>query len=239
ALTVQPIASSSAGNAVLLRDGSSKLLLDCGVAWSEVLQAVENESYLISAVCLTHHHGDHARGIVGASRSCVTVLTTPPVAELAGLVGYRYLRPMRPGVIVDARGWQVQSFDAYHDGAPGACGFVVDAPGGDRAVYVVDTAMVHERFAGVTHWLVEANYDSGRLGGLDPSQRRHIVEGHMSIDNCIALLKANNLLAAREIWLLHLSDRHSDEAEFVRRVEAATGVPTYAAPRRAIGVARR
>jgi hypothetical protein len=54
----------------------------------------------------------------------------------------------------------------------------------------------------------------------------------MSLKQCIATIKANDLSKTREIHLLHLSESHSDEARFVREVQEATGVPTYAAPKR-------
>jgi len=44
----------------------------------------------------------------------------------------------------------------------------------------------------------------------------------------VAMLKANDLSKCREIHLLHLSDGNSDEQLMRQKVEAATGIPTYA-----------
>jgi hypothetical protein len=52
----------------------------------------------------------------------------------------------------------------------------------------------------------------------------------MSLKQCIATLKANDLSKCREIHLLHLSSDHSDEERFIREVQESTGIPTFVAP---------
>ena len=59
-----PLASSSAGNAYLLDDGKSVLLLECGLSYRRLGQLVRAAGYTVSqlAGCLvSHEHNDHAR----------------------------------------------------------------------------------------------------------------------------------------------------------------------------------
>ena len=46
----------------------------------------------------------------------------------------------------------------------------------------------------------------------------------MSIETTINYLKSIDLSNVKQIYLMHLSSRHSNEEEFKRKVQAATGV---------------
>lgn len=50
-----------------------------------------------------------------------------------------------------------------------------------------------------------------------------VIKNHFNIDNCIDLLKSNDLTEVNNIVLIHLSDGNSDESDFKLRVEDATG----------------
>lgn len=233
AITVHPIASSSAGNAIILRDGEASILLDCGLPWRQISAATGYTTSRLDGVLVSHEHQDHACGAKGALRAAVTCCMTAGTASAIGIqddLGVRILDELEPQQVGP---WQVIALPLQHEGAAQPAAFLVTGPSGDRTVYVCDTACLHHRVAGVTHWLVEANYDPTLLdqSELDEAQRAHILHGHMSIDACRDLLLANDLSQAREVWLLHLSDRHSDAVAFQQIIEAATGLPTYVAPR--------
>lgn len=53
---------------------------------------------------------------------------------------------------------------------------------------------------------------------------------HMSIDALEAWLKTGEARKTlQQIWLIHLSDDRSNEAEFKRRIQAITGAEVYVA----------
>jgi phosphoribosyl 1,2-cyclic phosphodiesterase len=76
---------------------------------------------------------------------------------------------------------------------------------------------------------LECNYSSDLIPS-NCSRQDRLFSSHMSLKQCIATLKANDLSKCREIHLLHLSADHSDEERFIREVQEATGIPTFAAP---------
>lgn len=236
-MTVHPIASGSAGNAILLREGKRSLLLDCGVPWSRVQEATGFSASLIDAVLVTHEHGDHCRGVGDARAAGRSVYCSAGTAKALGIEGFASIHILDPLLARHANcGWQIMALPVTHHGAEEPVAFMVRSPAGELAAYICDAPSMHHRMVGVTHWLVEANYDQALVpASLDDRQREHIEQGHMSIEQTIELLRANDLSAARGIWLLHLSDRHSDAADFQRRVMAVTGVPTFVAPARTTG----
>lgn len=234
-MTVVPIASGSGGNATLLVEGGRSLLLDCGLPWNTLRRSCTPWP---DGVLLSHEHSDHASGVAGAlavgvpvyaSAETSAALPSNPYIPVTTLPRSPEPVEIRPGRVPP---WRVTPVPTEHDGARGPLAFVVDAPfSTDRAVYAVDCPFLHNRVAGVTHWLIEANYDERLIpASVDEAQYRHILRGHMSIEQALALLQANDLSRTREIWLLHLSDRHSDAAGFRARVQRQTGLPCHVAP---------
>ncbi len=61
-----PLGSGSKGNATLIEGGDTRLLLDCGFALAELerrLATLDVALDTLSAVLVTHEHGDHLRGV--------------------------------------------------------------------------------------------------------------------------------------------------------------------------------
>jgi phosphoribosyl 1,2-cyclic phosphodiesterase len=226
-------ASSSAGNLYSARAGDSALLLDCGIRMAEIRRALGFRVSGLAGCLLSHHHGDHSRAAADLMRAGVNVYASAGTWAGLGLHGHRAL-VVAPGKHFRVRGYLVTPFDLRHD-AEGTLGFVVQAPDGDRLLFICDTSHVVYTFgAGLTHIAIEANYSERLLRHSDspPEHRARVLRNHMSLERALGVLAANDLSRLREVHLLHLSDRHADAAEFKAAVQRATGKPAYVAPRR-------
>lgn len=60
-------------------------------------------------------------------------------------------------------------------------------------------------------------------GNIPPSFKNRLQLSHMSITNAVRTMKRQDLSAAKDILLIHLSDGNSDERRFVERMRKATG----------------
>jgi phosphoribosyl 1,2-cyclic phosphodiesterase len=49
----------------------------------------------------------------------------------------------------------------------------------------------------------------------------------MSLDNCLKFLEVNKSEKLKEVYLMHLSDRNSNEQMFKRRVQELTGAMVF------------
>ena len=231
-IDVQALASSSSGNSYRISDGKTPLLIECGLAWRQIMEGLKHRTHEIAACLVSHGHDDHSHAVKDMlvrgfpchmSRECAVAL------GVAGAPGVDILDPAA-GVDYPIGSWLVRPFEVNHD-APGALGFLL-ASGNERLLYVTDTAYVVPRFAGLTAIMVEANFDLELLrqntqeGEVDRAVKKRVMGTHMSIDSALELLRANDLARCRGIWLLHLSDNNSNARDFRARVEAETGIPT-------------
>ena len=224
-------ASSSAGNLYTVSDGESRLVIDPGVRPAELDRALGWGVSTLAGCLVSHHHGDHARAVGKVMKRGVTVYASLQTLEHLRIHGYHRTMTLVPLREVEIGSWRVLPLDLRHD-ADGALGFLIGR-GDDRLLYACDTGWVPYRFTGLTHIAVEANYSLPLLRESDTpvAQKRRVLRYHMGIERVLDLLEANDLSKVREIWLLHLSDRHSDAQAFRDQVACQTGIPTYVARR--------
>ncbi len=229
---IRSFASSSAGNAYLVTDGRSPLLLDCGLTIRELKVATGHRLSTLAGCLVSHEHGDHSKAAADLMRAGVDVCMSRGTADALGLAGHR-LHVVRALEQLYVGNWTVLPFDTVHDAAE-PLGFLL-ATGREKVLYLTDSAYCRYRFHGLTHVLVECNHSLDILnanvesGAVPAAMKRRIMSSHMSLDTVKGFLRANDLSRVREIHLLHLSDGNSDAAQFEREIRALTGKPVYVA----------
>lgn len=231
-MNFRSIASSSAGNAYLLScDGQPGLLIECGIPWAKIREALSFSTLDLAAILLSHSHSDHSKAVLDAARSGLDIYVSPGEFEalrVPDALRRRFRNVVgEPFMIGD---WKVGAFHVEHD-TPEPVGFVVQAADGDKLVYLSDCGSCDIEFSGLTHIAVECNHDGETLSGsdVDPSVKKRVAAYHMSLTACLDFLRVQKLDTVREIHLLHLSERNSDAARYRDAVQKATGRPTFVA----------
>jgi phosphoribosyl 1,2-cyclic phosphodiesterase len=113
----------------------------------------------------------------------------------------------------------VSAFEGHHNVS--VLGFQIEA-GGEKLVYVTDTAYCEYTFPGITHLIVEANYDPCSLeesAKTQPGLVRRIITDHLGVENVIKMLEENDLSKLKEVRLAHLSDTNANEETIVELVK--------------------
>ena len=237
-MNIRPIASSSAGNAIVVDDGHSRLLLDCGLSVGRLRRELGTLTS-VEAVLLTHEHADHSRALPHMLTAGVDVYASQGTLEARGVEAHHRTFSMDPLFhgATNIGTWDVDIFHTIHDAAEPTGYLAKSRMTKECFLYVVDTGYVPHNFAGVTHALIEANY-CGRLalraletGSLDVRQHSRLLNNHLSIHQATDVLERLNERELVEAWLLHLSDRHSDAVRFKEMAERAIGKPVHVAPR--------
>ena len=218
-LTVTSLASGSSGNALLVQNGTTALLVDCGLSQRAIERALAHASLSpteLTALLLTHEHGDHA-GCAGpfARRYGIPVLTNASTAmALHSVLAGVQLELLDTGTETELGCFHVRSFSIAHDAAD-PVGYVIRA--GPYCVAVaIDMGSwepdVAQALASADLVVVEANYDHERLrlAPYDWSVKQRIYGPRGHLDN----IEAGRLLARigadgrqRTAWLAHISQQ--------------------------------
>jgi phosphoribosyl 1,2-cyclic phosphodiesterase len=233
-MDIRVLASGSAGNCYCVSDGSTSLLLECGISVKQIRRGLGFGLTNVAACLVSHEHQDHAKAVADVLRAGVEVYTSPGTIKALGLEHHR-LRPVRAKETFKVGTWTVRAFETQHD-AQEPLGFLLHSQASnERLLYATDTYYIRYKFPGLTHIMVECNYAADILeanvkrGSVPEVLKKRLLTSHFSLDNVKEFLKANDLSQVREIWLLHLSDGNSDAERFKREVQALTGRPVYIA----------
>lgn len=217
----ESLASSSAGNAYIVSDRDTRILLECGVSHKQ-LQKLSGFALSDFRACLvTHEHKDHAKSVADLIGRGMDVYMSPGTAaaletEAATLI--EHMEQFNVGSL------DIVPFTTFHDAAE-PLGFLIKSRiDGDVLAFATDTVNLRYRFPDLNILAIEANYDKAILDRCEklPEKVRHrITNTHMEIDTLCDYLASLDLSACREIHLLHLSDAMSHEDKFLKKVIAS------------------
>lgn len=225
-MNIKPIASSSKGNAYLVGDGKTNILLDCGVGIDEIRRAVGVDLGSPKGCLVTHCHKDHSRASKELLKQGIPVYMSRGTKEACGLENAATVHSIERFLIGT---FEVMPFDVQHD-APEPLGFLIRSRiTGETLVYFTDTYYVKYMFPNINYILGECNYSIDIIrrrvesSELDEGLVKRIIKSHMSLEHFIEFLRANDLSHLKKIYLIHLSDGNSDEKAFKEAVQRETG----------------
>lgn len=231
-MQIKVLASGSSGNAYIVSDGRTTLLLDAGIPLKAIQVGTNFTVRKIAGAFITHSHQDHSKAAKDLARYGVNIYTSRGTIEACGLTGHR-LRPVKALQEITVGTFKVLPFDVEHD-APEPLGFLFASTAtGEKLLYFTDTYFVRYRFNGLTHIMAECNYtqdgiDRSIAAGYIPVEMvPRLVKAHMSLEHLLEMLKANDLRQVRQIYLLHLSANNSEEQRMKEEVQRQTGAEVY------------
>ncbi len=226
------LGSNSAGNCYILNGENEALIIEAGINFNEVKQALNFDIAKIAGCIVTHTHNDHAKYISEFLKAGIKTIAPKHVFESKKLNSH-FAKSISHGTGYRVGGFSVIPFNVVHD-VPCVC-YIVEHPEMGRLLFVTDTMFLEYQFAGVNHYVIEANY-SDRIahnrvdnGQLSQSLLNRTYNSHMEFETTKSILKSNDLSACVNIVLIHLSDGNSDEKLFQKECQMLTGIPTNVA----------
>jgi len=231
-------ASSSKGNCYLLTaEGYSSLLIEAGLPINRLRDKLREHGVALSdlAGCLvSHEHLDHAKAVKDLLKAGVDCFMSTKTAMSLGVYEHHRCHVFGRGASVEGyiSHWYVTTFKLQHDAQDPLGFFIADKK--DHFLFIPDTSYIGNRFQGITMIAAECNNISEILsnnileGNIPAIVGKRVRRNHMSLENLIQMLKANDLSRCRAIYLMHLSDGNSDEKRMRQQIQEATGIPTYA-----------
>ncbi len=228
----KPIASGSSGNCHIIKTDNISGLIDIGIPWKRIQEAMGFTASSLDFVLVTHRHLDHSGYIKEAIKAGVDVYAIKDVWNSNGISSHRV------HIITSMKQFQIKNltilpFSVPHDVEN--VGFLIADDRGNKMLYLTDCFYSPFRFKNLTLIAVECNYSLDILkrnveAGLVPKElKNRLLKSHFSLENVKKFLLANDLSKVEAIFLLHLSNNNSDSERFKREVMELTGKPTYIA----------
>ncbi len=226
----QSLASSSSGNAYLVSDGMTHILIECGISHKKLQQACGFKLTSLNGVLVSHEHKDHCHCVEQLLKSGIPVYLSQGTARALELPEklLDMATEMVEGEQFTVGTIDIVPFSTFHD-AQEPLGFVMQSQAdGEIVAFATDTVNIPYNFPGVNILAVEANFQTSILERCErmPEKTRHRISNtHMEIDKLCECLGRMDLSRCREIFLLHLSAATSHEGQFVNKV--ARAVPPH------------
>jgi phosphoribosyl 1,2-cyclic phosphodiesterase len=219
------LGSGSRGNCCAVEYDGTVVLIDAGFSHREIERRAESTGLAlgsVSAIVLTHEHGDHARGAGRLARRLgVPVLTAPGTwARLGPRMRHAEHRALGLCARVELGPFAVTACPTSHDAAE-PLALAVECADGTRVGVAYDlgrpTAAVRYLLRDLTGIVLEANHDDVllRTSGYPPVVQRRIAgsAGHLSNRAAAELLAELHHPGLGVVVLAHLSQQCNTAAD--------------------------
>lgn len=233
-MNIKSIASSSAGCAYIVESGGYSLLIECGVSLKRIRAALNHDLSRIVGCLVSHDHADHAGFLPQLEKeTSIPIYCTEGTLKRFELSGACH--PIKHKEVLTPEGvFRVMPFELDHDVQ--CFGFFIFTRY-EKLLYITDTGSIKDMESGKDYTfpcdigfiMIEANHSFEKLidSEVNNAAKKRICETHLSIDDVAEFVSRHPDL--EEIWLLHLSDRHSDAEKFKEMVVQSSGVPVFVA----------
>ena len=203
------LASSSKGNAYIVTDGDTTILLECGLPYKKLEKLSGHTLTSLSACFITHEHGDHSRSAVQLIRQGIPVYMSFGTARALELLDAEIVEL---GVPVKIGALRVMPFPVVHDVAQPVGYLIDDTRTRERLFFATDTRGLNYVVEHPTYIAVECNYEESLLAGSAGSPdsfKERVRHNHFELSDVIRWLHKQDLSGVVTIYLLHLSAGHS------------------------------
>lgn len=222
------LGSSSSGNCYVLQNQEEAIILEAGIKFAEVQNALDFNIAKVKACLITHEHGDHAKYIDQYMEKSIDVFASLGTVNSINYSKRNRPTPLAPMEDVTFGGFTIVPFDTQHDCSE-PFGYLIHHEEIGTLLFATDTYYLKYKFQNLNNIMIECNYSNDILdtnvksGLIHYKRKERVFKSHMSLKTTKETLLANNLEQVNNIILLHLSAENSNPKEFKRVIEEATG----------------
>jgi phosphoribosyl 1,2-cyclic phosphodiesterase len=231
-LSVASLGSGSRGNAFLIENEDTRVLVDAGFSGTELarrLDALDVDPESVDGVVVTHEHRDHTAGMgVGARRWGWPLFLNERTARACKVLlkGEERLKPIRAGRVLRVGGLEVYPVLTCHDAADPVAVTVTDVRTRLKVGVATDlgrpTTLVRQALRDCAFVILESNHDEHLLreGPYPWSVKQRIGGSRGHLSNRLAGEFARELAHPRlaGVLLAHLSAECNDPGRALDRV---------------------
>lgn len=241
-MKIEVIASGSSGNCYKISNEDTTLLIECGIPYKKIQEALNFKTTDIDGVLVSHEHGDHSKACKDLIKAGVNLYMTKGTKEALKLDSHRVKNFEESNDKTymwfeenndktyrwfEIGSLKIMPFKSIHDAKEPVNFYISNKRTAERLLFITDTMYVEGRFNIIDYLMVEVNYVRETINSnskIDPVLRKRIKENHMSLETAIDFLNKCNLSRLKKIYVLHLSDGNSDAKVIKERLQELTGV---------------
>ena len=229
-MQIDVLGSSSLGNAYIVNDGVTSILLECGLPLKEMQIKSNFKVNDVSACLISHLHHDHSKGAKELLTRAVDIYAPPETITALNLSGHR-VHPCLPNETFNVGTFTILPIPMYHDCT--CYGYLIKSQSTrEKLFFATDTYKITVNPKGIDYLIVEINYQMeiiNRLlndGLVEPGIRGRLLQSHFELTDALNWLKRIDKTKLQRIYVAHLSSGNSNAEVIKKAVISTTGVPT-------------
>lgn len=230
-MNIEVLGSSSKGNAYIVTDGVTSILLECGLPFKEMQIKSNFKTNDVVACFISHEHQDHSKAIKDLLKSAIDVYTLPETLSALNVSDHHRAKAVEPLKPITVNTFEILPITMHHD-CP-CVGYIVHSKTtNEQLFFATDTYKITVNPQGVDYLIIEINYQKeivNRLvneGILEASIRSRLLFSHYELSKALNWLKRIDKSRLKRIYVAHLSSGHSNAEEIKKAVISETGIPT-------------
>lgn len=230
-MQIDVLASSSLGNAYIVSDGVTSILLDAGIPYKE-LQAKSNFKVNEVAACfISHEHGDHSKAIKDLIKGAIDVYALPETLSALNVIEHHRTHSVVPNETIEIKTLKIMPVTMHHD-VPCVGYMVYSEKTNERLFFATDTYKITVNPQSIDYLIFEVNYQKEIVnelvnqGKMESSIRARLLFSHYELSKAVKWLNKIDKSRLKRIYVAHLSSGHSDAEVVKKTIISETGIPT-------------
>lgn len=222
-MELKVISTGSKGNAYIIGNDTEALLIECGVSFKKVKEALNFNLKKVQGCILTHEHNDHAAFIQDYAKFGIDIYSTQ--GTFSNFKSNHRFNIINNSQQFKIGNFTILSFPVHHD-VKDPIGFVIYHKEIGKVLFCTDTYYIDYVFDDISTFIIEANFSQETMNCSNMYLERRILKSHMSLETCINTINSYDKSKANQVILIHLSNKNSDGEYFKNSVEQQTGIKT-------------
>ena len=230
-MKIEVLGSSSLGNAYIVSDGTTSILLDAGIPYKELQVKSDFKVNEVAACFISHSHQDHSKAVKDLLSATIDVYALPETLSAMGVSDHHRTHSVEPLKSITINTFEIMAITMYHD-CPCIGYMVYSKKTGERLFFATDTYKITVNPQSVDYLILEINYQKEIVnnlvneGKMEASIRARLLFSHYELSKALKWLKKIDKSRLKRIYVAHLSNGHSNAEHIRQAVIAETGVPT-------------
>ena len=149
-MDIKVLASGSKGNCYRVSDGSTTLLLECGIPFKRIREGLDFKLSEVAACLVTHEHFDHSKAVKDIVKAGIDVYMSSGTKQAIGVESHR-IKTVSSQEQFTVGTFNILPFETQHDAAEPLGFLIYSTLTHEKLLFATDTYFVKYRFPKLTH----------------------------------------------------------------------------------------